>query len=30
MAVKKKHKDAITFLKKLILDDYELIKKIGN
>ena len=27
---KKKHKDDITSLKKLILDDCELIKKIGN
>ena len=27
---KKKYKDDITFLKELILDDCELIKKIGN
>ena len=28
--VEKKHKDDITSLKKFILDDYELIQKIGN
>ena len=30
MVAKKKHKDDITSLKKIILDDCELIQRIGN